>query len=129
MTDPRAPVTGVVTASTAPERPDVIPESGDGWSSVAAWACVAGSDRSKHIPPPAIADLATRSATRRVFGFDIDNSPSGGRGRASCSPTTVQAYGLGYYMSPNIFRALLVLVVFVVLVVLVVFVVFAVFVV
>jgi hypothetical protein len=81
MTDPRAPVTGAVTAWTAPERPDVSPESGDGWPPGAAWACVAGSDRSKQIPPLAIANLATRSATRRVFGFDIDNSLSPGNSR------------------------------------------------
>jgi hypothetical protein len=84
-TDPRVPVIGSVTVWTAPETPDVSPESKDGWGSFAARACVAvsvaGSDRSTQIPPLAIANLATRSATRRVLGFDIDNSQSPGNSR------------------------------------------------
>src|ERR1700733_2066859 len=95
--------------------PDVSPVSGDGSPPVAALACVAGSDRSRQTPPPAIAHLAIRSVTRRVFGFDIDDSlspgnsrlPNGGHERACCSFTTVQAYGPGCYESSNIYRMLL----------------------
>jgi hypothetical protein len=80
-TDPRAPVTGSVTASMTPETPDVSPESNDGEPIVAALACVADSDRSRQIPPLAVATCATRRVTRRVLGFDIDHSQSPGNSR------------------------------------------------
>ena len=54
------------------------PESNDGWPTVAASACSAGNDKSKQIPPVVIANRVTRRMTRRVFGFDIDNSKSPG---------------------------------------------------
>ena len=74
--DPTTPVTGAVTAWMAPAAPVVSPDSNGGGSPVAAWACFAGSDRTRQIPPPAIAHRAARRMTRRVFGFDIDNSRS-----------------------------------------------------
>jgi hypothetical protein len=95
-TDPSVPVTGSVTAWITPETPDVSPESSVGWPSVAACACCAGSDRSRQMPPLAMANLAARRMMRRLFGFDIDSSRkipgqlSGGSGQAHCSFTTVQ---------------------------------------
>jgi hypothetical protein len=71
--DPRRPVMGSVAGWRPSETPDASPESTDGWLSVAAWACVAGRDRSRQIPPLAIANRAARRMTR-VLGFDIDNS-------------------------------------------------------
>ena len=84
--DPRVPVTGSVTASMAPETVDVSPESNDGWPTVAASACSAGNDKSKQIPPVVIANRVTRRMTRRVFGFDIDNSKSPGNSPAIRMP-------------------------------------------
>jgi hypothetical protein len=74
MMDPRAPVTGSVTAWRAPDTVDVMPDSGDGWSPVAACACVAGSERSRQTPPAPDAIRAARTTARRVFGFGIGNS-------------------------------------------------------
>jgi hypothetical protein len=87
-TDPTALVTGSVTAWMPSETPDVNPESSDGWPMVAALACLAGRDRSKQIPPLVIANRAVRRMTRRVFGFDIDNSPvPSRRDTRACQPT------------------------------------------
>jgi hypothetical protein len=76
--DPSAPVTGPVTDWRPFATPDVSPESSDGCPMVAASACRAGIDRSKQIPQPAIVSGAARRTTRRLFGFDIDNSQSPG---------------------------------------------------
>ena len=94
--DPRRPVTGSVTAWMPPETPDVRPESNDGWLTVAASACSAERDRSKQIPPPAIANRAARRMTRRVFGFDIDNSQSPGT-----HPCHLDARPVGYKEDPG----------------------------
>jgi hypothetical protein len=69
-------VTGSVTELTRDPRTLVSPESSGGWLPVAASAWVAVSDRSKQIPPLAIANRAARRKARRVLGFDIDNSRS-----------------------------------------------------
>jgi hypothetical protein len=69
-------VTGSVTELTRDPRTLVSPESSGGWLPVAASAWVAVSDRSKQIPPLAIANRAARRMTRRVLGFGIDNSRS-----------------------------------------------------
>jgi hypothetical protein len=93
-------VTGSATAWMPPEMPDVSPESNDGGPSVAALACRAERDRSKQIPPLAIANRATRRMTRRAFGFDIDNSQSPGT-LAYCSVTTVQCGGPDASLAAN----------------------------
>jgi hypothetical protein len=73
--DPRTLVMGSVAGwRPSGETPDASPGSNDGRLSVAAWACVAGRDRNRQIPPLAIANRAARRMTRRVLGFDIDNS-------------------------------------------------------